>query len=260
VLLLLLGLVAPAWAAGPSVHFRLYDDFSRRLLDPARWLSASACGSASLECVREVREGALALRVRGYGESSPDPSSQFASSALALAKDPSATAIAARLQVRGTSAAGCPTNPEGAHGQALLAGAFFNGGDGTNPDDDVRAFLQLDRFSFEPEGKVRVGGFLSFQGQFFANVELAVVDVREEIMLQLIWDRPGQRFLARLFRHDGTRVEGEMPYAGTVPFVHEAVAPEKTIQANVFVPSCAAGPRPFAEMDLRVRSVFTVTP
>lgn len=73
-------------------------------------------------------------------------------------------------------------------------------------------------------------------------------------------DRPGQRFLARLFRHDGTRVEGEMPYAGTVPFVHEAVAPEKTIQANVFVPSCSTGPRPFAEMDLRVLSVFTVTP
>ena len=129
-----------------------------------------------------------------------------------------------------------------------------------NPDDDVSAYLQLDRFSFEPEGKMRVGGFLSFRGQFFANVELAIVDAREEVVVQLIWDQPGGRFLARLFRHNGTRFEGEMSYLGTVPFVRPAVAPQKTIQANVFAPNCPTGPRPFAEMDVRVQSVLTGTP
>jgi hypothetical protein len=262
VLVLLLGLAVPARAEGPSPspRFKLYDDFSRRLLDPARWVSSSACGPTSLECTREIREEALELRVRAYGRLSPDPDSQFASSALALLKDPSATAIAARLQVRATSAAACPSDPDSTHGQALIAGTFFNGGEVGDPDDDVSAYLQLDRFSFEPEGKVRVGGFLSFQGQFFANVELAIVDVREEIVVQLIWDQPGGRFLARLFRHDGTRLEGEMRYVDAVPVVRPAVAPQKTVQANVFVPNCPTGPRPFAEMDVRVRSVLTGTP
>lgn len=260
-LVLLLGLAVPARAEGPSPRFRLYDDFSRRLLDPVRWGSSSACGPTSLECTREIREDALALRVRAYGELGLDSDNKFASSALALLKDASATAIAARLQVRATSAAGCPGYSDDAHGQALIAGTFFNGGEaGDNPDDDVTAYLQLDRFSFEPEGKMRVGGFLSFRGEFFANLELAIVDVREEVVVQLIWDQPGDRFVARLFRHNGSRYEGEMSYAGAVSSVRPAVAPQKTIQANVFAPNCPTGPRPYAEMDVRVQSVLTGTP
>ena len=130
---LLLGLAVPARAEGPSPRFRLYDDFSRRLLDPVRWLSSSACGPTSLECTREIREDALALRVRAYGELGLDSDNQFASSALALLKDASATAIAARLQVRATSAAGCPGYSDDAHGQALIAGTFFNGDERQQP-------------------------------------------------------------------------------------------------------------------------------
>ena len=51
-----------------------------------------------------------------------------------------------------------------------------------------------------------------------------------------------------------------MPYAGTVPVVRPAVAPERTIHANVFAPNCPTGARPFAEMDVRVQTVLTGAP
>jgi hypothetical protein len=256
-LALLLGFDLPAAASALSPRFVLYDGFNGRLINPARWVSASSCGPTSLECTQEIRAGALALRVRTYG-GEPDEfggGSQFASSALALRTDRAlaAMAIAAHLQVRATSAAGCPTNADDAHGQALITGTFFNGGSG-DPDDDVTAYLQLDRYSFEPEGQVRVGGFLSFQGQFFGNVELGLVDVREAVQVQLIWDAPGGRFLVRLFPRVGPQVEAEMPYA--MPVAGPPAAPQKTIQANVFVPNCSTGPQPFAEMDVRVEKVL----
>jgi hypothetical protein len=120
-----------------------YDTFQNNFIDPSKWIAQWQCGGTVMECVREIQDDQLRLRVRGYGGTDSNVGTQFGSSGLTLTKS-SVTQISADLTVRKSSAQGCSTNPGfgggGGHAQGLLYGTFFNGGGGT-PDDDVTAFL-----------------------------------------------------------------------------------------------------------------------
>ncbi len=70
---------------------------------------------------------------------------------------------------------------EGGHAHSLLSGTFFNSGSGS-PDDDVQAFLILDRFSSDPQGVTSVEAFMHWQGQFFGGVGLGSVNVGQKIV------------------------------------------------------------------------------
>lgn len=66
-------------------------------------------------------------------------------------------------------------------------------------NDDVQAFLQLDRYSTYPAGMVDVGGFLSYQNQFFDAVDLGLLNIGEKVTVELMRDQPNHRFVVRLF-------------------------------------------------------------
>jgi len=235
----------------------LYDNFDGAYLDPAKWTSSWQCGPAVLECVREINEDALHLKVRGYGAADSSSGTQYGySSALLTASGVSD--IAAQLNVHNSSVDGCSSNPGfgggGGHAHFLLYGAFFNGGGGTS-DDDVQAYLQLDRYSTDPAGVYLVGGFLKYQNRFFGNVDVEYVPVGEKITVELQWDKPNHRFVIRLFRpSQGTVSQQVMPYSmsDTTP----AIAPFKSLSANVYPANCL-GTRTSAALDVAISKVMT---
>ena len=161
---------------------KLYDNFSGPFISPSKWSPQWQCGGTVMECVREIREDQLRLRVRAYGATNTNDGTQFGGSGLSLVNN-SVTDIAADLTVSRSTAQACRTNPGfggGGHAHVLLFGSFFNGGAGTS-DDDVEAYLQLDRYATDSPGMVDVGGFMFHQGQFFGNVDLGLVNVGERV-------------------------------------------------------------------------------
>jgi len=238
-----------------SSGLKLYDSFDQRLINPAKWYAQWQCGSPNvMECEREIQDGQLHLRVRGYGSTSRSDGNQFGTTGLFLTSS-SVTDIAAQAVVQETTAQGCPAmTGAGTHGQALVAGSFFNGGGGT-PDDDVQAFLQFDRYSTDAPGTVLVGGFLKYQGQFFGNVTIGTVNVGERVFVELKWDKSNHRFVERLFRSStNTWSEQSLPY--TIPDAVPAIAPYKQLSANVFADNCV-GTQTFADMGINFNNVLT---
>lgn len=234
---------------------RIYDSFSSRFIDPSKW-TAVGCNWPVMECVREIQEDQLRLRVRAYGATDTSDGTQFGSSGLNIVAN-SVTDIAADLTVRRSTAQACSTNPGfggGGHAQVLLFGSFFNGGAGT-PEDDVEAYLQLDHYATLAPGMVDVGGFLFHQGQFFGNVDLGLVNVGERVRVELLWDQPNHRFVLRLFRPTfGISAEQFMPY--TISDVTAPVSPFKSIDAFVYPANCI-GTRTSAELEVLFDDVLT---
>lgn len=241
--------------ARAQTQLRLYDSFTGPFISPSKWYPLGQCGGPVLECVREIQDDQLRLRVRGYGATNTNDGSQYGGSGLTFVNN-SFTDIAADLTVSHSAPQACSTNPGfggGGHAQVLLSGSFFNGGGGTSTDD-VQAFLQLDRYPTYPGGMVDVGGFLAYQGQFFGNVDLGPVNIGEQVRVELVWDHPNHRFVVRLVRPlYGTTAEQFMPY--TVSDTTAAASPFRNIGAFVFPANCV-GSRKSAELEVFVDDVL----
>jgi hypothetical protein len=216
---------------------RLYDRFNGPTIDPTRWYAQYGCSTpTTMECVRQIENGALHLRARAYGDRSTNTGAEYGNSELYLA-DSAATDIAAKVTMLRADSQGCVTSPGGGtHGHALLFGTFFNGGGGTT-NDDVHAFLVFDRYSTDPADLVQVSAFLQYQGTFFGFVVLGNVNVGEQVRAELKWDQPNHQFVARLKRpSDDTNVQVTLPYS--ISDSTPAVAPSKALGARSFPENC----------------------
>jgi hypothetical protein len=257
VLVLSASLVMTTFAQqGPSFSgLRPYDSFGQKFINPAKWSSQWQCGSPLImECERDIQDGQLNLRVRGYGATVNDGGSQYGNSSIFLTSS-LVTDIAVQVTVQETNAQVCTSMAgAGTHGQGLLTGAFFNGGGGT-ANDDVQAFLQFDRYSTDTPGVVQVGGFLQYQGQFFGNVSLGNVNVGEHVLVELKWDKAHHQFVERLFTPATNTWQVQyIPYtmSDSVP----PVSPSKQLSARVFVDNCA-GNQTFADMAINFDNIMT---
>jgi hypothetical protein len=232
----------------------LYDNFKKPYIDPARWYSSWQCGPSSTECVRELQGNQLRLRVRGYGFQNTNNGDQFGNSEIFLTSS-GVKDIQAQIVVVTATADACSSNIGGGpHAQALINGAFFNGGGGT-ANDDVQAFLQLDHYPTDPAGVVQVGGFLEYQGTFFGNVYLGPANVGERIIVELKWDQPNHQFIVTLDRPNlGIHLEASMPYG--ISDSSGAASPFKSLSANVFPANCT-GTRASAEDEVLVNQIRT---
>lgn len=231
----------------------LYDNFNEAFIDPSKWTAIWQCGPPAMECVREIENGELRLRIRSYGANNSNSGTQYSNSEVDLTADLVNT-IAAKVTVRNSNPTDCATNMGVAHSQVLVKGSFFNGGGGTAADD-VTAFLQLDRYAAYEPGTVDVGGFLEYQNQFFGNVDLGLVNIGETVIVALQWDQANHRFAVKLDRPKyGTKVVQYMPYSisDTTP----PVAPFKSLSANVFPANCVGSSVP-ADLDVFFDNVYT---
>jgi hypothetical protein len=249
-----------AWAqqsAPKPVHklYKVYDTFNDRLIDPSKWISnyPEPCGIGSaLECVREIEDGHLHLRVRNYGSMDNNGPGRGAALGLLLTSPSGVMDLAMEVMVRKVRAEGCPITGANPRGNVGLVGRWFNfpraesGGQPTEADD-VFANLFLETSS-DPD-VLAVVGHLSRQGGPFFDFPVGEVRVGEWVILGLVWDRPNSRFIARLIRpgHHKAVVEQYMSYDGVDDSI-PAVTPLRGLFMPAYVPNCS-GTRTFMEMD-----------
>ena len=99
-----------------QTQLHLYDSFTGPFINPSKWSPQWQCGGTVMECVREIQQDQLRLRVRAYGATNTNDGTQFGGSGLSLVSK-SVTDIAADLTVSHSAAQGCSTNagPGGTH-------------------------------------------------------------------------------------------------------------------------------------------------
>lgn len=258
-------LVCLAWLPAHAEGMRIYDHFQGNDIDPDKWITPPMCGPTAI-CAREVQNGHLRLAVRGYGAEEPPGEVTFAESQVLFAEPEAIETIRALFVVKGASARACPANPEeAAHPQMLVHGAFFNAGATGNPDEDVIAYLMVERRTDDPSlpaTSLRVGGFMSTSIGFFNNVDLGTVRIGEPAVATLRWDRAAKAFVVRIVR-TLTRpfvVEQTMHYGDVLPQARHnpAAEPFKSLRVGSFAPNC---PTPsLAAMDARIDAVWVNTP
>ena len=146
--------VAPAQALEP---FKIYDGYSDRQIDPARW--------SDHEKVREIKGGAMRpMRTYGLGNSDAGATPTNWHSNLAPVA-PSLAELKATITVTALETNGCPSNPAVGDARARIMGSFFNtvATTGGTQLDDAIAQVRLYRASnsADPAGLLRVQGILS---------------------------------------------------------------------------------------------------
>ena len=231
----------------------LYDDFSKGLIDPSKWVVQPMCGDTGYDCAREVRNGRLRLAVQGYGSPYSDSGISFANSQVDFRNPNSIDAIQIGLNVKSFLSSGCPANSDAGGPQLALHGVFFNTGTG-DASGDVHGMLLVDPSSDAP-GLLRVLGLMSLNGQFFNFADLGTLQTGEAARATLLWDRPNHALVVHIVKSITTPsvVEQSMPYAvpdNQPPFALN----NKFIAAYTFAPNCTAQ-RNLMAMDAKIDNV-----
>jgi len=217
-----------------------YDNFSGGFIDPAKWIVFSPCATNTYDCVREERNSALRLGLRAYGSNTSDAGISFSASEVQFRNPNVINTIQAATTIDSFSSSACPANLEAAHPQFLVSGTFFNAGSG-NPQDDVQAYVMIERRTDDPglpSTTLRVGAFMSIGGTFFNNVDLGTVETGEEATLSLAWDRTNKTFIAQVIRSQTIPLveQQSMPYSQP-----DSLPPSfqfKSIRVGAFTPNC----------------------
>ena len=247
----LLAAATPAQALEP---FRIYDRFTDRPIDPARWQDN--------EKIRVIKGGEMQLMQRTWGLGTSDSLLTPTNWSSNFQAPQNITAIKARVTVSALETTACPSNPAVGDARARLIGGFFNTGTPTPGSqlNDMIAQLRLVRLSnsTDPAGLLRVQGVVSLCTSADCNsattigniVDLGTVMVGTPTTVQMQWDKPGKTFH---FARDGAT-------PGTVAYAESDANPPgvtfRQLSTRVNVPSCHSAPRVSAVVDALFDNVF----
>lgn len=234
---------------------KAYDNFNGADLDPTKWTMPWQCGSPAMECVRDIENGQVRLRVRAYGATNSDSGNQLAWSGISFINPAAVTDISAQVTAHNAKPQGCATNSQTTNLAAFMFGTFFNDGS-DDPNNDMTAYVQLGQQSPPQLPQiVDAGGFLCYAGQCFGNVDLGPVSVGDQVTLELAWDQPNHQFLvsmdypARHITHHQS-----MPY--TISDTTPPANPFKSLEATAAPANCTSG-KSVADMDVSFDNVLT---
>jgi hypothetical protein len=235
----------------------LYDDFNTEYIDPSKWFGGEfgpAFPRAGTEASRQIQDHRLRLMYRSYGPTgaySERPRTEF----VLMFRDPAAvTTIQATVQVTDVANTGCPGGFESTEAWATLGGRFFGNAASTAEGQvqDMVAFIGvMGRSGTAGQPDVVQARALVFHcanrpcttGTELFRRDLGPVTRGERVRLRLQWDRDNHRFI---FQRDEAP-EVLAPYAESD--MNPPGIPVKLLNTMLFVPSCAATPRPMAFMD-----------
>ena len=243
---------APAQALEP---FKIYDRFTDKVLDPARWPDG--------ERVREVKGGSQRLMQRTWGPSSADAGVGAVNWHTNLTNPNNITAIKATITVTSLESNACPSNPDPGDARARIVGSFFSSLPTPLPGSqvwDVIAQVRLIRASnsTDPAGLLRVQGLASVctsadcsGAQTIGNiVDLGTVMVGTPTTVQMQWDKPGKTFY---FAREGV---GAGTVAYSEPDPSSPGVPFKQVSTRVVIPSCLSAPKVSGVVDALFDNVF----
>ena len=255
---ILLALAFPVMLAAAPAHalepFRVYDRFSEKTIEPARWLDN--------EKIRVIKGGSMQLMQRTYGLGGSDFSVTPTNWHSNLSSPHAITALKARITVSALETNACPSNPSIGDARARILGSFFNRSIPTpgSQMNDVLGQVRLYRASSstDPAGLLRVQGILYYCTSADCNnsstignvVDLGTVMVGTPTTVEMRWDKAGKTFY---FSREGG-LTGTVAYAE-----NDASLPSflfKQLSTRVVVPSCLSAPRVSGLVDALFDNVF----
>jgi hypothetical protein len=231
-----------------------YDDFNTTHLNPDKWFGGEyspAFPNASTEAIRQLQDHRLRLVYRSYGQTDAD-SGRLRSELVLMFRNPAAvTAIEATVQVTDMATTDCPGNPESTEIWANLGGRFFGSPPSTSEGEvrDMVAFIGIVGMSGAtgpPDVlQARAIVFLCANRPCTAGMQLHRRDLGpvkrgESTRLRVRWDQDKHQFIFQ--RDDVPEVFAPYAVSDTAP---PGIA-VKLLDAMLFVPKCAAMPRPMA--------------
>jgi hypothetical protein len=255
---ILLALAFPVMLAAAPAHalepFRVYDRFSEKTIEPARWLDN--------EKIRVIKGGSMQLMQRTYGLGGSDFSVTPTNWHSNLSSPHAITALKARITVSALETNACPSNPSIGDARARILGSFFNASTpiAGSQLNDVLGQVRLYRASnsTDPAGLLRVQGFLYVCATSDCNssspigniVDLGTVTIGTPTTVEMRWDKPGKTVY---FSRDGGS-------GGTVAYAESDASPPslplKQLSTRVVVPSCLSAPRVSGLVDALFDNVF----
>lgn len=248
----------------PSVaQLKLYDNFSSKHIDPAKWIGEPASISSSDADRREVSVGLVGqqqsrqLRISqtNYSAITDNNGSSGNGFGLGFAQPSQVTAVSFDLAVDG-QLVGCGGNAT--FGTAGYFGEFFNPTGGNNGQTgDVVASIAVGRFSTDSGTAFDVGASVSQCEDSKCNTQttlsfqdLGPVQAGSTNKLSAEWDQPNHQFVFRL--NNGASVMLQYSLNDSFP---PGLA-DRSLFVFGSVPHCTTAPRPFASLDALFGKVY----
>lgn len=248
-----------------SAQLVLYDNFSKRTIDPAKWTGLQNFDPDLRETIRELTptpwnddDNRLHLGQRAYSAVTDDNGGSGGVWGLAFPNPSAITAVSFTVAVNKANATACSTNSGLNVTNAEFRGNFFNvQSSPTSSIGDVLAEIGINRYSTDTSTSLTVSAFVNeCADQFCGNQTnlafqvLGTVSPGSKNTLSLQWDQPNHRFI---FRLNGGNPVLE-PYA--VPDSNPPFFAQKGIDLARVVPHCTSAPRPSAFIDAYFDNVY----
>jgi len=239
----------------------LYDDFNGPTINPAKWSDFSRLNQGSMEIVRELappyqgegNNGRLHLMQHAYSWPWNDDGETYGYVGFSIANTAPIKEVSFTLAVNIATATQCQSDPKNFSSTwAGYSGRYFNYGDGSNPDEDVSANIQLQRDSTNPTGPLIAVAIVSAGGTqaFFSSQNLGTVKLGQTAKLRAQWDPPNKQFVFQMNSNPAVSI----PYN-----VLEATDPHylfKGISIGHGVANCTTQPTGSAMIDVYFDNVY----
>jgi hypothetical protein len=133
-------------AARVTAQLTSYDNFERLRLGALRWVAFTNL-TQSLEIVRQIQEGKLALELTTYGQRATNTGTQEGFNGLAVAQAEAVRQLSAEVTMASYTLVACAANPSSPLAALEVGGHFFNDGSSTAVQDqtgDIHVRLALE--------------------------------------------------------------------------------------------------------------------
>jgi len=134
-LLVILPLLLLGLAGVSQAQLVLYDDFSVKPINPAKWFGSErqfGPGAPDTETTRKIANGQIEIDLTTYGRADSDTGfAGFSDSSLQVTNPAPIRTLQVDVTIKNVKVVGCAANPTPTRSRALVVGGFFN--DGTSP-------------------------------------------------------------------------------------------------------------------------------
>jgi len=248
-----------------SAQLVLYDNFSKKTIDPTKWEGLQNFDSDLRESIRELTptpgnddDNRLHLGQRAYSAVTDDNGGSGGMWGLAFPNPSAITAISFTAVVTRANVSACSTNSGPTITEAEFRGNFFNVlSSPTSSMGDVLADIGISRATTDTSTSLTVAGFVNECADQFCGSQtnlafqvLGTVSLGSTNTLSLQWDQPNHRFIFRL--NNGNPVFARYSVSDSTP----PFFAEKGIDLSRVVPHCTSTPRPSAFIDAYFDNVY----
>jgi hypothetical protein len=245
-----------------SAQLVLYDNFSKRTIDPAKWDGLQNAESDLRETIRELVANddgyRLHLAQRAYSDVTDDSGGSGGLWGLAFPNPSAITAISFTATVNRANVAACSTNTGLDVTAAEFRGNFFNvQSSPTSSIGDVVGEIGINRAATDTNTSLTVSAFVNeCSDQFCGNQAnlayqvLGTVSLGSTNLLSIRWDQPNHRFIFRLNNNVPVFESYDVPDTNPPFFA------QKGIDLSRVVPHCTSSPRPSAFIDAYFDNVY----